>query len=209
MSIASRIRARLARGRVVVAFLPALAVLTGCAGRPATGTTPAQPPPAEQLLEHALFLAASGDDFAAEQYLSAALSAGHPPDRVARELVRVCVQGGRLERALSHARSYVERHPEDWIFHHVVATIEFAKGDAPAARSEVEYVLAEHPEHAESHFLRGIILRDEYADMRGARRALERYLTLAPDGEHASEVRAWVRRSTLMAQGSKAKGGAR
>lgn len=176
-----------------LAILMVLTALGGCA----TSRAPVQarPSAAQELLDRGLFLASQGDDFAAEQYLSAALSAGHPHDRVARELVRVCVQGGRLERALSHAQSYVETHPDDWIFHHVLATIQFAKGDVASAQAELNLVLSEHPEHADSHFLRGVILRDALSDVRGARRALERYLQLEPEGSHASEARAWVRRA--------------
>lgn len=166
----------------------------GCA-RPAV-QAPREPTPLELMQRGALF-AAHGDDFSAEQYFQAARAAGYPEAEVVRKLVGVCLQSGRLEHALGHARNYLEREPDDWLMRHVVASIYFAKGESHAARYELELLVAEHPEHAESHFLLGVLLRDAYLDHTSAKRALAQYLALAPSGSHAREAEAWLRRSEL------------
>lgn len=173
-------------------------VLVGCATQP-----PPRPPrvagddalPGAELAAAGLKLAARGDDFSAEQYLVAAVSAGYPEAPLTRIMVKSCIAGGRLERALSHAQSYVERHPEDWIFHHVLASIHFAKGDGPLAQQALELVLSEHPDHAESHYLMGLILRDQLGALQRARDEFEQYLALSPSGAHHQETRAWLRRA--------------
>lgn len=172
------------------------ALLTSCAACAKVAPQAPQPVTPAELMQRGAFLASQGDDFAAEQYLEAARSAGCDERLVVRELVRVCVAAGRLEHALLHAESYLERTPEDWLLQHVIATIHFAKGDGMRARDELELLLSEHPDHAESHFLLGMVLRDTYSDVPGTRAAFERYLALAPEGEHASEARAYIRRSS-------------
>jgi predicted Zn-dependent protease len=171
----------------------ALASLLVCCAKPAAQH--AAPPSPAELMQRGIFLADQGDDFAAEQYFDAARSAGYPEPAVIRELVSVCIQAGRLEQALAHAEAYIERSPDDWVLRHVIATIQFAKGEPEAARRELELLLSEHPEHAESQFLLGVVLRDALADVAGARAAFEHYLALSPQGEHASEARTFLRRS--------------
>jgi tetratricopeptide (TPR) repeat protein len=152
-------------------------------------------PTGADLLARGLDYAARGDDLAAEQYLSTARAAGVPEERVARELVKVCVGANRLEHALRHAELYTERHPGDRPMRQALASIYFAKGDALAARLELEQLLREWPDSAESHFLLALILRDQFADIPAARRSMESYLALAPQGERAGEARAWIKRS--------------
>lgn len=169
----------------------------GCAA--STPTTPTSPRveagPGVELAKKGMELAAHGDDFGAEQYLEAAIKAGYPEGQATRVMVTSCISGGRLERARTHAQRYVDRHPDDWIFHHVLATIYFAEGQALLSREILTLLLAEHPEHAPSHFLLGLVLRDQMGDMNGARHAFAQYLALAPAGEHQEEARAWLRRA--------------
>ncbi|MEY4514307.1 MAG: hypothetical protein RLZZ450_6429 [Pseudomonadota bacterium] len=150
---------------------------------------------ADQLWQRAVFLADRGDDFGAEQYFVAARGAGYPEQRVVRELVQVCAAAGRLEQAIIHARSYLDRNPEDWTLRHVLASIQFAKGDALAARFELGQVLEQQPAHAESVYLLALVMRDGHADFAEAGKHLSRYLELAPEGPHAIEARAWLRRA--------------
>ena len=166
--------------------------LSACAAHAAP---PQVPKTSGQLLSRGLAYAQQGEDLAAEQYLAAARAAGAPEARVVRELITVCVRSGRLEQALRHGQLYVENHPEDKVVRHALASIYFAKGEALSARHELQQLLAEWPEHADSHFLLALILRDQYADMAGARRSLEHYLALAPSGPYAAEARAWIKRS--------------
>jgi tetratricopeptide (TPR) repeat protein len=179
------------RSLALLALLACATCLPGCA-KPA----PVYPKPgASELMQRGVFLADQGDDFGAEQYFVAARSAGYPEPRIVRELVHVCVGAGRLEQALTHAQSYLDRNPDDWALRHVLASIEFAKGDRLGARHELTLVLAEHPEHAESTFLLALVLRDGFADFAGATAIFQRYLELAPAGAHANETRAWLRRA--------------
>jgi tetratricopeptide (TPR) repeat protein len=171
-----------------------LSTLLGCAtARPAPSN--AASVAGGELVQRGVELARQGDDLGAEQYFDAAIKAGYPAPAATRLMVSSCLAGGRLERARSHAQRYVDRHPEDWIFHHMLASIEFAEGNGGQARAVLELLLDEHPEHAPSHFLLGLVLRDQLGELDGARAAFEGYLALAPEGEHADEARAWVRRS--------------
>jgi len=172
----------------------AVVSLSACASRivPARSTAPKT---SAELLTRGLNYALAGDDLAAEQYLSAARAAGEPEDRVVRELIKVCVRAGRLEQARQHGENYVERFPDDNVIRFALASIYFAKGDGLSARHELEQLVVEWREHAESHFLLGLILRDQFSDMSGARRSLEQYLALAPTGAHATEARGWIKRS--------------
>jgi len=174
-----------------------LAALSGCGATQHEGTTAAhtEARPGEELAQKGAALAAQGDDFGAEQYLESAIKAGYPEGPATRLMVSSCIGGGRLERARTHAQHYVERHPDDWIFHHVLASIYFAEGQGVFAREVLTLLLAEHPEHAPSYFLLGLVLRDQMGDMEGARHAFEQYLALAPAGDHQEEARAWLRRS--------------
>jgi Tfp pilus assembly protein PilF len=178
--------------RSVVLFAVVSLAACASAAAPARSTTART---STELLTRGLDYAQAGDDLAAEQYLSAARAAGEPEDRVVRELIKVCVRAGRLEQARQHGENYVERFPDDKAIRYALASIYFAKGDALAARHELERLVAEWPEHAESHFLLALILRDQYSDMSGARRSLEQYLVLAPTGAHAVEARGWIKRS--------------
>lgn len=180
--------------RVAACWLQAvlLGTLLGACAKPAPRTMPLD---AAALARHGLMLAQHGEDFAAEQYLEAARKAGYPEQEAVRQLVGVCLQAGRIERGLTHAESYLEQNPDDWVMRHLVASMLFAKGDDLRARHELETLLAEHPEHAESQFLLGVVLRDRYSDVAATRGAFERYLALAPTGTHAGEARGFLRRA--------------
>lgn len=173
------------------------ASLVGCA-KPAVVAPSAVTP--SELMQRGVYLADQGDDFAAEQYFDAARSAGYPEAQVIRELVAVCIKAGRLEHALGHARAYLDRNPDDWLLRHVIATIHLAKGEYDAARAELDLLLADYPDHAESQFMLGVLLRDGAVDVEGARAAFARYLSLAPEGAHAAEARAFVRRAQQAAR---------
>ena len=57
------------------------------------------------------------------------------------------------------------------------------------ARLQLEHVVTEAPDQAVPHYMLGVLLRDGLHDEPGMRTQFERYLALAPDGEHASEAR--------------------
>jgi tetratricopeptide (TPR) repeat protein len=178
-------------------------MLAGCA----TIKPPAPvAPDGNFLVQQGIALASQGDDLGAEQYFEAAIRAGYPAGPATRLMVGSCIAGGRLERARSHAQRYADSHPDDWIFQHVLASIAFAEGQGMQARVLLSMLLSDHPEHAPSQFLLGMVLRDQLGDIDEARGAFARYLELAPSGEHAEEARAWIRRAQFFPAARKSKG---
>jgi tetratricopeptide (TPR) repeat protein len=180
---------------IAACLLSLLACSTLACARPSPQVPQSlQEVPAEQLFARALELAAQGEYVPAEQFLQAARARGYPENKVIKELLKVCLASSRLDGALGHAVPYLERNPDAWPLRQVVATIYLSQGDGPAARAELDQVIAQRPSHSEAHYLMAVVLRDEYADSDSARASFEQYLTLAPHGEHAPEVRAWLRR---------------
>lgn len=178
---------------ILAAFVLALTG-AGCAHAPAPAPQSLAEVPAESLYRRGLALAEQGDFVPAEQYFQAARSRGYPEAQAVKQLVKVCLAGNRFDSALHYALPYLERHPDAWPLRQVVATIHLAMGDGEAARMELEDMASEVPDHPDVHYLLAVVMRDEFGDVDGAERSFGRYLTLAPDGEHAPEVRAWIRR---------------
>jgi tetratricopeptide (TPR) repeat protein len=179
----------------MVSLIAATCIGPGCASVKTATPSVAEAQPGEDHARRGLELAKQGDDFGAEQYFQAAIKAGYSERAATRLMVTTCIAGGRLERARTHAERYVERNPADWIFLHVLASIYFAEGQADQASQLLALVLSEHPDHAPSHFLQGMVMRDQVGDFAAARASFERYLALAPSGEHHEEARAWLRRA--------------
>jgi tetratricopeptide (TPR) repeat protein len=179
-------------------LLVLLSVLSACGhaqtARPATPRSLGEVAPAE-LFEKGRLLANTGDHVAAEQFLVAALRRGYPEEACVRELVRVCVAGGRMDSALTHAEPYLERHPEDFRLRQVVASVYLALGDIAQARGELERVIEVEPAVPEAQFLMAVLLRDDFSDPESARLHFANYLALAPNGDHASEARFWLKRA--------------
>jgi tetratricopeptide (TPR) repeat protein len=177
-----------------VLLLSAAAVCgTGCTRGHVPQVKSLRDVPAEQLYARGLALADQGEYVPAEHFLQAARARGYAEGSVVKQLVKVCLASSRFDSALGYAEPYVESHPEDWRLRQVVATIHFAKGDGPAARRELEEVLAREPAHPDGHYLLALVLRDDYGDPGTAKLSFERYLALAPRGSHAAEARAWLR----------------
>jgi tetratricopeptide (TPR) repeat protein len=173
----------------------ALLTALGCAGATKAPPRSLREVPAEQLFTRGLQLADLGEHVPAEQFFQAARARGYDEAEVVKQLVKVCLAGSRFDSALSYAGPYLERHPEAWPLRQVVAAIYMAVGNGPAARNELEVLLDQKPDHSESHYFLGIVMRDEYHDAGSARTSFERYLALAPRGRHASEARAYVARA--------------
>jgi tetratricopeptide (TPR) repeat protein len=131
--------------------------------------------------------AARGDTVRAEQYLSLAIERGLNQREVLPLLLEVCVTGARLRAALNHAEPYLRDHPDDFALRYLVANIELGLGETEAARMELERITREHPRHADAHYLLGVLALDSSPE--SARAYFQKYLELAPDGEHAGEAR--------------------
>jgi tetratricopeptide (TPR) repeat protein len=183
--------------RVSALSIALFALLTtlGCAASPKTAPRSLREVPPNELFARGLQLADLGEHVAAEQFFQASRARGYDESQVVRQLVKVCLAGSRFDSALSYAVPFLERRPEEWPLRQVVAAIYMAVGNGPAARHELELLLEQKPDHSESHYFLGIVLRDEYHDAGSARTSFERYLALAPAGRHASEVRAYIARA--------------
>lgn len=143
----------------------------------------------EELFEVAQFQARRGDLLRAEQYLTAARSAGYEQATVAYWLVRICVSAGRYHSALGHARDYLRDHPDNWSLRLVVASIHEALGDLKRAELELERIIRAQPARPLPRYRLGMLYRQATLDSPRAVSQLQTYLYLAPDGPHAAEVR--------------------
>ncbi|MBN1653747.1 MAG: tetratricopeptide repeat protein [Deltaproteobacteria bacterium] len=145
-----------------------------------------------ELFEMGYQFANRGDLVRAEQYLSAAIARGYPANRALPALIRICISESRLGAALKYAEPYLRQHPQEWRLRFIVSSVLLALGQADRARVELDRVIKESPNHAPSHYLLGVIYRDEYDDRDSARRHFTRYLEIQPDGLHGAEVRSWL-----------------
>ena len=149
---------------------------------------PLQDTRAAELFAEGKQLARSGDTLRAEQYFVAAVERGYSAKEVLPFLIDVCVKSNRLDSALSHAIPVLRRDPSNWRLRYLVATLHSALGSEQLAQIEFLRVLGEAPNAPAPHFALGRLLWDRKPN--AAKPLLERYLELAPHGNHASEARA-------------------
>lgn len=171
-----------------------LALATACAEAPAkpegTPGDPLKTVPAAELYRRGMALGQAGDLIRAEQYLAAAIDRGFPAEQALPPLMRVCLASSRLRAALSHAEPYLEEHPDAWSLRYLVGSIQMGIGNVDDARTSLERVVHDAPDQPDAYFLLGVLLRDDVGDRAGAAQRFERYIELAPRGQHASEARA-------------------
>ena len=161
----------------------------GAAGAQTSLPDPLEDRTAEQLYQAGVRIAHQGDYIRAEQYLTAARDHGYPEAEVLPLLMEVCVHSSRYSAALGYAEPYVEAHPDDWRLRQLLAAIQMGLGNSAEARISLEHVTSEAPNEPIPHYMLGVLLRDDLHDEPGMRTEFERYLALAPDGQHASEAR--------------------
>lgn len=154
---------------------------------PPSHSDPIAEVPSEELYRRGLARAQQGDLGRAEQYIAAALSKGHPHQQALPMLLRVCVAANRYRHALTYARTYMERFPDDWSLRYLVATIQMAMGDEDEARTELAKVIRQAPDRPGPHFLMAELLRERQPD--DAQNHYQRYLELAEDGPNAAAAR--------------------
>ncbi len=147
---------------------------------------------AERLFRHGLGMADRGDLLRGEQYIVAAIERGYPVEDALPHLLDVCVRAERYPEALRHAEPFLRSHPDRWALRYVVATLHMGLGHRERARAELERVIHDAPEAPQPYFTLGMLHRDFLDDPEGARQYFTRYLELAPDGDHAAEVRSWM-----------------
>ena len=148
--------------------------------------------PGAAAFAHARARLVTGDTLRAEQYALLAMRQGYPEDRLIVTLLQACLASSRLRAALVYAEPFLRRHPEHVGLRFLVATVQLGLGHAAAAERELQRVSARRPELAETYYLGGVIARDAFDDPAEARTRFEHYLALAPHGEHAPELVAWL-----------------
>jgi tetratricopeptide (TPR) repeat protein len=142
---------------------------------------------ARQLFEWGRHAAQAGDSLRAEQYLASAIEAGFDETRALPILLGACLRGSRLRSALDHAEPYLLRHPEDNALRYLVATIHLSLGQTEAARLHLQELLHTVSNNADAHYLLGIL--ETASSPPDANNHFRTYLTLAPSGGRAAEVR--------------------
>lgn len=142
-----------------------------------------------KLVDRGKAFAQMGDLTRAEQYLTSALEEGADPDEVLPLLMRICLKSGRYRVAIEHATTELKLRPHNEALRFLLGSLYYAIGNVPAAREELERVLATKPDHAEAHFALATIARDDEGDLLRADLHFREYLRLRPDGPHAEEAR--------------------
>ena len=166
-------------------------LLAGCAarseGQPPVRTAAQAPSEAALLVQKGRAAVASGDTVRAEQYLTLAIARGADERVVLKDLLAACIGGSRLRGALDHALPYLQKHPDDDDLRYLVASLHDSLGQRDEAKTQLERLLNHSPEHADAHYLAGILASER--DPQQAREHFRQYLDLEPQGQHAPEVR--------------------
>jgi tetratricopeptide (TPR) repeat protein len=149
---------------------------------------------ADKLLERGRAFAAVGDHTRAEQYLSMALDAGGDDAQIVPLLLRACIDGERYLVALEYARASLQKNPDDMHLRFMVASLEAAVGNEKAAATEFRTLIETDPDDAEAHFALASLVHDSNGDPDEANQHFREYLRLSPDGAHAREARASMRK---------------
>jgi len=148
---------------------------------------------ATELYEQGNRYANQGDMVRAEQYVSSAMARGYPARQALLLLIRICVAESRLGAAMKYAEPYLRKNPGDWRLRFIVSSVLLALDRPEEARTELVRVLKDAPDYAPSHYLLGVIYRDEYNDKFSAFNHFSKYLEIQPKGRHSAEVRSWLR----------------
>lgn len=179
---------------------PALMLFLACVGcaaaRPpaaaaasSSDADPLQRQPPEALFQRGQESAARGDTVRAEQYLQLAIDKGYERRRALPVLLSVCLSSGRLRAALNYAEPELRLRPDDAELRYLVASIHLGLGQRDEARGELEQLLRLHPNQSAALYLLGVIEADDFGEPALAREYFLRYLSEAPRGPHAPEVR--------------------
>ena len=181
-------------------MLPVLALLFACVGCAAAqppiaaagssdDTDPLQRQTAESLFQRGQESAERGDTVRAEQYLELAIDKGYDRRRALPVLLSVCLSSGRLRAALNYAEPELRLRPDDAELRYLVASIHLGLGQREEARDELEQLLRSHPNQTAALYLLGLVEADDFGENTSAREYFQRYLSEAPRGIHAREVR--------------------
>lgn len=166
---------------------------TPSATAPAAASASSKETAGRELYERGHELARQGDSVRAEQYLAAALEAGHDPSETLPLLMRVCLLNSRLRAALNHAEPYLRQHPDAVWLRYLVATVYLGLRQPSRAREELLTIEAQAPNHARTRYLLGLTEWEGFGDERAAREHFSAYARLEPGGRYAAEVEQWLK----------------
>jgi Flp pilus assembly protein TadD len=149
---------------------------------------------ADELFGRGIGFARNGDLWRAEQYLVASMEKGKPRGEVVPTLVQICIALQRFSAALSYAEPVVRDEPDHWRLRRVVASLYHGLGRLEDARDAFHTVLRAAPNDPMTHYFLGMLYVEDLSDVATGDPLLARYVELAPEGQHAPEVRALLRR---------------
>lgn len=149
---------------------------------------------ADELFGTGIGFARSGDLWRAEQYLVASMEKGKPRGEVVPTLVQICIALQRFSAALNYAEPVVRDEPDHWRLRRVVGSLYHGLGRLEDARETFHLVLRTAPNDPMTHYFLGMLYVEDLSDVSTGDPLLARYVELAPDGQHAPEVRALLRR---------------
>jgi tetratricopeptide (TPR) repeat protein len=141
------------------------------------------------LLEHGKRFAAAGDTVRAEQYLSAAITAGADEKVVVPIFLHVCVAAHHYRLAVEYADAALARHPEDAHLRFLTGALHVSVGEPARARDYLEQAARELQDDADVQFSVAVFFRDDLADKVAADPYFREYLRLSPKGTHAEEAK--------------------
>lgn len=168
-----------------------LCVACACGGGTASGRSPSplENVDARTLYQRGLASARAGDAVRSEQYLSAALRAGHPAEEVIPALIGVCLRGGRIRAAAAVAEDGLRYEPDNWALRHLAASLRLAVGDRELAEQQLERLIERHSRVPQPYLsLIRLKLSKQPRETEQAAELLERLAALETDAEMQSEA---------------------
>lgn len=150
--------------------------------------------PADELFGRGIRFAQDGDLWRAEQYLVASMERGKPRNEVVPTLVQICIALQRFSAALHYAEPVILEQPEHWQLRRVVGSLYHGLGRVEEAREAFHLVLQTEPNDPMTHYFLGMLYVEDLSDVQTGDPLLARYIELSPEGQHAAEVRALLRR---------------
>jgi predicted Zn-dependent protease len=129
-----------------------------------------------------------GDLLRAEQYYLRAEALKYDPDLVTPRIIRVLTTAHRYGEALDRCQRRLSIKPNDRATRYVEAALLVALDRPHEAERDLNAMIAEQPKDPEPYLALGRIYKDA-KDGERAKQMFHKYLELAPDGEHAAQVR--------------------
>jgi predicted Zn-dependent protease len=129
-----------------------------------------------------------GDLLRAEQYYLRAEALKYDSDKVVPRIIRVLTTAHRYGEALDRCERRLSVKPGDRSTRYVEAALLVALDRPHEAERDLNAMIAEQPKDPEPYLALGRIYKDA-KDGERAKQMFHKYLELAPDGEHAAQVR--------------------